>query len=163
MKKCLLLLGLLQATAPLYAQQSDRAGEAPASHTFYLCPDDVAWKDATAPLPPGAKVYLVEGNPKEAAQFTLRVWLPAWYKLPPHRHPVAERTTVLSGTLFSGYGDKMDTLNATRYAAGCFYFNPPGAVHYSFTSGEPTVIQISTIGPWDLTFTNTKEEKEEGK
>ena len=163
MKKGILLFSFLLPVPFLHAQQAGRPGDTPAPHYFYLCPDDVTWKEATAPLPPGAKVYLVEGNPKDSAQFTLRVWMPAWYKVPPHLHPVSERTTVLSGALYAGYGEKMDTLNATRYDAGCFYFNPPGAVHYSFTSGEPAVIQISTTGPWGLTYFKEKGTKGEEK
>jgi hypothetical protein len=160
MKKHLLLAVFLLPGVFLFAQQAGRPGETPARSYFYLCPDDVAWKDAAAPLPPGARVYLVEGNPKDSGQFTLRVWMPPWFKIPPHVHPVAERTTVLSGTLNAGYGDTMDTLHATHYTSGCFYYNPPGAVHYTFTSGEAAIIQISTTGPWGLSYFNGQPEKE---
>jgi hypothetical protein len=59
--------------------------------------------------------------------------------------------------MFIGYGEVMDTTNATKFAAGCFYYNPAGIHHYGFTGAEETIIQISTNGPWGLSFLQNNE------
>ena len=110
--------------------------------------DTLKWTDAKPPMPPGAKIVVLEGNPKEAGHFTFRIKLPANYTIPPHQHPVDERTTVISGTMYVGLGTVVDTANAVRLIAGGFYLNPAGLVHYACTGNEETIVQISTNGPW---------------
>ena len=116
-----------------------------------LCPDEMKWNPSKA-LPAGAEVTVIEGDPKAAAHFTIRVKLPAHYVLPPHQHPVEERTTVLSGSISIGMGAVIDTVHARRMTAGCFYLNPANTTHYAFTNETETVVQISTIGPWGFKF-----------
>lgn len=115
-----------------------------------VCETDLVWSDTKPPLLPGAKVAVVEGNPKTGGHFTLRLKFPPYYKIPPHTHPVDERTIVLKGAINIGFGDVLDTANAKRLTPGCFYLNPAGIHHYFFTSAEETEIQISTNGPWGL-------------
>jgi len=115
-----------------------------------ICESDLKWSDTKPPLLPRAKVAVVEGNPKTGGHFTIRLKFPPYYKIPPHTHPVDERTTVISGVINIGFGDVLDTTNAKRLTPGCFYLNPAGVHHYFFTSEKETEIQISTIGPWGL-------------
>jgi len=115
-----------------------------------ICESDLKWMDTKPPLLPGAKVAVVEGNPKSGGHFTIRLKFPPYYKIPPHTHPVDERTTVISGVINIGFGDVLDTTQAKRLTPGCFYLNPAGVHHYFFTSEKETEIQISTIGPWGL-------------
>jgi len=129
-----------------------------------ICATALHWVDMKPPMDAGAKMAVVEGDPKGSGHFTIRVWFPPYYKIPPHIHPVDERTTVLSGEVNVGYGDTMDTTRAKKYAAGCFYFNPAGMHHYVFTTGAETVIQVSTNGPWGLHILEPGElEKQEKK
>jgi len=115
-----------------------------------ICESELIWSNTKPPLLPGAKVAVVDGDPKSNGHFTLRLKFPPYYKIPPHTHPVDERTLVLKGVINIGFGDVLDTANAKRLTPGCFYLNPAGVHHFFFTSAEETEIQISTNGPWGL-------------
>jgi hypothetical protein len=121
-----------------------------------IFPDKILWMDAKPPLPPGAKVAVLEGDPKKEGVFTMRLKFPAHYILPAHLHPKDERVTVLSGSVNVGFGDKLDEKNATHYTAGCFYVNPAGSHHYIFTGNEEVVVQLTGIGPWGIQFLEEK-------
>jgi quercetin dioxygenase-like cupin family protein len=115
-----------------------------------VCSAALVWNETRPPLLPGAQVAVVDGNPKAEGHFTIRLKFPPYYKIPPHTHPVDERTTVLSGAISIGFGDVFDTVNVVRLTPGCFYRNPAGVHHYFFTSEAETEIQVSTNGPWGL-------------
>jgi quercetin dioxygenase-like cupin family protein len=135
-----------------YAQEKIQFNSEPKQ----ICESDLQWSDTKPPLLPGAKVAVVEGNPKSAGHFTLRIKFPPYYKIPPHTHPVDERTLVLKGTINIGFGDILDTTKARILTPGCFYLNPAGVHHFFFTSAEETEIQISTNGPWGLDLIGKK-------
>src|SRR5262245_48918585 len=82
------------------------------------------------PFPPTAQVAILEGDPAKAGQFTARIKIPAAFSLPPHTHPVTERTTVLSGSVYVGFGLVADRAHATKLSAGAFYLNPKGEPHF---------------------------------
>ncbi|MGI8897064.1 MAG: cupin domain-containing protein, partial [Pyrinomonadaceae bacterium] len=48
---------------------------------------EVQWKEGPASLPPGAKFAVLEGDPSKEGVFTMRLWLPDGFKIPPHWHP----------------------------------------------------------------------------
>lgn len=111
--------------------------------------DRLRWIEGP-PAIKGSRMTVLEGNPKEAgAIYTLRVSVPAGTKLAPHHHPQDERVTVLEGSVNVGFGDVADEAKGTRFAAGDFYVNPAGAHHYVWFD-EPTVLQMTGIGPWDV-------------
>src|SRR5512134_1587027 len=72
-----------------------------------ITPSELKWADVPS-LPPGAKIAVIEGSMNEAVPFTVRIRLPANYKLPAHWHPAVERVTVLSGIFNMGVGDELD-------------------------------------------------------
>ena len=49
-----------------------------------VSPDDVKWGDAPPSLPPGAKMFVVQGDPKGDGPFVLRAKVSAGFKIPPH-------------------------------------------------------------------------------
>jgi len=108
----------------------------------------VEWKDAPPSLPKGAKVAVLEGDPKSAGLFTMRIKLPAGTIIPPHWHPRDERVTVLSGRVVVGFGDKFDK-NGKAFRAGGFYVTPPNVHHYLWVPQE-SVVQLTCEGPWEL-------------
>jgi quercetin dioxygenase-like cupin family protein len=83
----------------------------------------------------------------------LRLKLPKGYSVPPHSHSVQEVVTVISGTFRFGMGETADKSKARPLSAGSFFALPSGMVHHVFID-EDTVIQISTIGPWDFNYVN---------
>jgi len=136
------------------------ASTAPA-HTMeggnIVLPHEIQWRPAPAMLPPGAKAAVLFGDPSKEGYFVLRLKFPAGYSVPPHTHPVDEVVTVISGTFYKGIGETADRRKAQALPAGSFFALPPGLAHYVFMQ-EETVIQISTEGPWGLTYVNPKDD-----
>jgi quercetin dioxygenase-like cupin family protein len=114
-----------------------------------VTPDSISWGPASASLPPGAKMAVLEGDPKKDGIFTMRVMLPRGTRILPHTHPRDERVTVISGEVGVGFGDNFDSALLKRFPTGSFYVNPAGSRHFISTD-EETVLQITGIGPWEL-------------
>ena len=121
-----------------------------------ICPDEIVWMDSKPLLPPGAKVAVLEGDPKKERIFVIRIKFPANYFLPAHIHPKDERVLVISGSVNVGLGNTIDKKNITHYTAGCFYLNPAGLHHYVFTEAEEVIVQLMGMGPWGLEFIEQK-------
>ena len=102
--------------------------------------------DAPTSMPAGTKIAVLEGSPKDAGLFTIRLQVPAGAKIAPHTHPRPERVTVLSGKVSVSIGGK-----ETTFEAGGFYVNPPGEVH-SLAFADETVLQLTCEGPWELNY-----------
>ena len=126
------------------------AGGSHAGGHAVVLPDEVRWKDSPS-LPPGAKVAILEGDPTKEGYFAMRVRMPDGYRIPPHWHPCKERVTVLSGSLYMGTGDTIDKSKARALPAGSYASMEAGVRHFAWTSGE-TTIQVTTIGPWGITY-----------
>src|SRR4051812_17766888 len=92
-----------------FMQAKAQQQPATAIKSLQVSESDLQWMDTKPPLLPGAKVAVLEGNQKESGHFTIRLKFPPYYKIPPHIHPVDERTTVLKGTISIGFGDMLDT------------------------------------------------------
>lgn len=112
-----------------------------------FAPNELQWKPGAATMPKGTQVAVLEGNPKEAGLFTMRVKLPAGFQLPPHSHPQDERVTVLSGTVHVGYAEAFDKAKSVALPAGSFYVTPAGQAHFLW-SDEEVVLQLNNQGPW---------------
>jgi hypothetical protein len=114
---------------------------------------DLKWVDVPS-LPPGAQVSILEGPMDKAAPFTARLRVPANYRIPPHWHPAIEHVTVLSGTLYMGLGDKLDTTKGKPVHRGDFAVMQAHTPHFAYTTAEPVEIQLHGIGPWGVTYLN---------
>jgi hypothetical protein len=66
-----------------------------APHAVVVQPDKVSWGQGPASLPAGAKAAVLEGDPKQAGPFTMRLSFPDGYRIPAHSHPAIERVTVI--------------------------------------------------------------------
>ena len=122
-----------------------------------VSPQDVQWGAAPPVLPPGAEAAVLFGDPGKEGLFALRVKFPAGYAIPPHTHPVDEVVTVVSGTFMLGMGETADQSATTPLAAGSFFALPPEMAHFAYVE-EETVVQITTIGPWGLTYVNPEDD-----
>ena len=123
-----------------------------------LTPADLKWVEGPPSLPPGAKVALVEGDPKAAnALFTMRIKLPANYKVMPHFHPADEHVTVISGAFWMGMGNKFDPAQTKELPPGAFAVMPVGHHHFAMTKIE-TEIQVHGVGPWGITYVNPSDD-----
>src|SRR5262245_8349093 len=122
-----------------------------------VSPQDIKWGPAPALLPSGAEAALLFGDPGKEGLFVLRLKFPKGYRVPPHTHPVDEVLTVISGTFVLGMGETADQSKAQPFPAGSFHALPPGTAHYVFID-EETVVQISTVGPWGLTYVSPNDD-----
>lgn len=118
-----------------------------------VIPGDLQWHDGPASLPAGAQMAVIEGDPKQEGLFTMRLKLPADYRIPAHWHPADEHVTVISGTFFMGMGDVLDTAKGTRLPPGGYAVMPIGLRHFAWTT-EAAVIQLHGAGPWGIHYVN---------
>ncbi len=89
----------------------------------------------------------------EAVPFTVRLKLPADYKVPAHWHPAIEDVTVISGTFNMSTGDKLDQSKTTPLSAGSVAIMQPKTDHFAWTK-EETIIQAHGVGPWAVNYVN---------
>ena len=150
MRLILLPLGLT-LSVNIAAAQGTPSQAAP--HAIVVMADQVSWGPGPAALPPGAQAAVLEGHPKEAAPFTMRLSFPDGYRIPAHSHPGVERVTVIQGTFKVGMGDKFDASALTPLPGGTFIAMQPGTRHYGQAQGK-TVVQINAIGPWKVNYVN---------
>jgi quercetin dioxygenase-like cupin family protein len=120
-------------------------------------PGSITWGAGPAVLPAGAKAAVLEGDPSKPGAFTLRLWLPDGYTIPPHFHPVAEHVTVVQGTFLVGMGDQLDASKFNELPTGTFGLIPPGMRHFARAKGD-VVIQLHGVGPWGLTYVNAADD-----
>lgn len=121
-----------------------------------LSPQEIVWQPAPAWLPPGAEVAVLYGNPGEKGPFALRVKVSAGYHVPPHIHPVDKVVTLISGKLQVGMEETVDRSKVKVLVPGSFWVVPAGTPDYVFAE-EDTVLQLTAIGPWDITYLNPKD------
>jgi quercetin dioxygenase-like cupin family protein len=134
------------------AQERPNVDHGPEHHLIFPA-GTVEWQDGPGSLARGAQFAVLEGNPAEPGFFTMRLRLPGGFVIAPHTHPGVERVTVLSGAFHLGTGEAVDRGNAQRLSPGSYFSLPPGMVHFAIAEGE-TVIQLSSIGPWQITYVN---------
>lgn len=125
-----------------------------------VTPNDLKWEDLGAF--PGAKIAIIEGKMNEAGPITARIKLPANFKLAPHYHPGLERSTILSGTLHIGMGDKLDPKKTTAMVPGTVLLMPPKMHHFGWTKDE-VIFQLNVEGPWSVTFLNPADDPRKKK
>jgi len=121
----------------------------PPAGTIQVNARAIRWNDGPPSLPKGTKVAVLEGDPKTAGIFTMRLAVPAGAKVMPHRHPRAERVTIISGEVSVGFGERWDDAALRTFHNGDFYVNPANAAHFVLFN-ELSVIQITGEGPWEL-------------
>lgn len=128
------------------------AGDVPGKDGFLsIKSSQIKWVDAPS-VGPGAKLAVLEGNPKASAPFTMRLKLPPNTKVPVHTHPAVERVTVLSGAFHFAVGDKFEPGRAEAYRPGDGFIVPAGMPMFGYTKGDVTVIQLHGVGPWGMNY-----------
>lgn len=146
----LLLAGMLAVAGALTPMRS--TAQVVAEHTMKSAAD-LQWADLPS-LPPGAKFVVLEGPPNKAVPFTMRIRMPANYRIPAHFHPAVERVSVLSGALYMGMGEVLNAAEGMAVRAGGFAVMPVNSPHFAYTRDEPVEIQLHGIGPWGITYIN---------
>ena len=160
----LVLIGIA-SSAPALAKEATSTHAAPQPHTSSApvpIPSfkhvvynavDIKWAPGPPSLPRGAKVAVLQGDPAAPGPFTMRVKIPAGYKVRPHFHPIDEKVTVLSGDFHMAVGDTWDVTKGHTLTAGAFSSMPQGMHHYAWTT-KGCVFQVNGTGPWGITYVN---------
>jgi hypothetical protein len=157
----LLAVSCAQNSSP-EGQHGKGAGATMAMEHRTMRPGELQWKDAPRSLPVGAKSVILEGDPAKEGYFAMRLMLPDGYQIPPHFHPGVERLTVISGTFHLGRGEKFDKAAAEALPAGTYGYMQPGMRHFAWAEGQ-TIVQISTLGPWGITYVNPSDDPRQQK
>ncbi len=160
MKKLLAALFILTFATSAFAQGKIDRMSADTMQSF--TPETVQWKDESI-LPKGAQSALLVGDPSKTGVFIVWLKFPPNYPIPPHTHPYAEVVTVLSGKLGNGMGKTFDTKNGEILKAGSSFVLPAGHTHYVWTTDEETIVELIATGPWDITYTNPKDDPRKTK
>ena len=146
----LLAIGLIGLASLAFAAVAEDA------HTVIPL-DNIKWTPGPKSLPPGAEIAVLLGDPSKEGLFVFRLKFPAGYAIPPHTHPAPEVVTVISGTSKLGMGETADPNATTTLPAGSFFALPPGTAHFVFAD-EEAVVQLSSIGPWGISYVNPKDD-----
>ncbi|MEY2504902.1 MAG: hypothetical protein QOG27_1182 [Verrucomicrobiota bacterium] len=161
----IVLLGAGLALSSLVFAAEEKAktetGAASSEHVMYAAAD-LKWGDAPPSLPAGAKIAVLEGDPKKEGLFTIRLQMPAGFKIPAHTHPTAEHVTVISGTLNLGMGPKFDEATAKAMTAGAYAVMPAGMQHFA-GSKEGCIVQIHAMGPFEVKYVNPADDPRQAK
>jgi hypothetical protein len=144
------------ALVALLALSTPPAGAAEEHHTVVPA-DDVSWSPGPPTLPSGAQLAVLFGSPAEDGPFVIRLKFPAGYEVPPHWHSKAEHVTVIAGEFGMGTGEVPERAAAPLLAAGSFVGIPARMPHYAWADQE-TVVQINGMGPFDITYVNSKDD-----
>ena len=119
-----------------------------------FAPDQIKWGPAPPFVAQGAKLAVIEGNPMASSgDYTIRLKMPAGYKIAPHWHPKRENVTVISGDFRVGMGDKFEESKMTSFPAGSFAFLDPDLHHYAMASSE-TIVQVHGMSPLQFNYVN---------
>lgn len=115
-----------------------------------ILPDELVWSGPPAlPALQGAWVLGAESSP---GTYVLRVRLAADGRIPPHTHPDERYTTVLSGTLYVGFGTAFDPAQVVAVPAGGVYVAPAGVPHYVWARDGDVEYQEAGVGPTATRF-----------
>jgi quercetin dioxygenase-like cupin family protein len=178
MKRITILLEvLLCASLGLWAQQAGTAKEPtgspkaeagnktaklPAANMGAYTPDKLQWGTAPDVLPAGSQLAVVEGDPTKPGPYTMRLKMPAGYKIAPHHHARREHVTVMSGEFKVGMGDKFDESKMNSFSPGSFAWLEPSVHHYAMAATE-SVIQLHGTGPWEIIYINPSDDPRKAK
>jgi len=128
-------------------------GPAVAADTPLQSAKDVKWGAPPPVFPAGAKFAVIWGDPGSTGLVTVRLEMPAGYKIASHYHPTDEHVTVLKGTFSIGMGDVVDKAHALTLSAGGYGVAMANMHHYAYTTTGAT-IQVHMQGPFAMTYVN---------
>jgi quercetin dioxygenase-like cupin family protein len=100
------------------------------------------------PERPGLASSVLVGDPSRPGIYAVHTRLPANFRIEPHSHAEAWRVaTVLSGTLYYGYGDTFDEKKLRVLGPGSVLVEPKGAPHFALTKDQEVMLHIVAEGP----------------
>ncbi|MFQ6024865.1 MAG: cupin domain-containing protein [Acidiferrobacterales bacterium] len=122
-----------------------------------LTPDEIQWH-ASPTSSNGLQVVVLAGNPKEAVLYTVRIKIPANFKVQPHWHHKDRMVSVISGTLHYAYGDTFDEAKMRALPPGSFFTEPAKHPHFAWAKSGDVIVQVTAIGPTGTTHVDSSSE-----
>ena len=130
------------------------AAAPPSAEKNVFTPDTVPYGPPPPFVAPGAQLAVLEGNPMASSgDYTVRLKMPAGYRIAPHWHPKRENVTVISGTFKVGMGDRFDESSMLTFPAGSFAYLDPDMHHYAMAADE-VIVQIHGVAPVQFNYVN---------
>jgi quercetin dioxygenase-like cupin family protein len=121
------------------------AGVAVAEVPAPVLPAALAWR--ALPGNPRVEGAWVVGAEQSPGLYALRVRIRHGGAIPPHVHPDTRYSTVLSGTLYVGFGERPDEQAMVAVPAGAAYVAPAGVAHYLSARDGDVEYQEGGFGP----------------
>ena len=106
--------------------------------TTQLTPDRFKWD----PTPFGGQKVTLIGDEQKPGMYVYRVRFPANFKVQPHFHPDERVVTVMSGTLYMGYGEQFDESAMKALPAGSIWTEPAKQPHFVWAKEGDVVVQV---------------------
>ena len=119
------------------------------------------WGPAPPGLPAGARVAVVSGDPGKAGPFTVRIDMPADYKISPHYHPTAETLRLIEGTVHFGHGAKWDDKALKELSPDAPVTLAAKEPHYLHAANH-VVLEVQSTGPFAVTYVSPKDDPRNG-
>lgn len=110
-----------------------------------VLPEKMTW--VSQPNNPDLQLAWILGAEKKPGPYVLRVKIAAGGKVPPHTHPDERNSTVLSGTLYVGFGKTFDTALLVAIPVGGVYVAPAGVPHFIWAKDGEVVYQEVGVAP----------------
>lgn len=102
----------------------------------------------------GIQIMVVDGDPKKAGHYVIRVKFSPGTMSMPHFHPEDRFVTVIKGTWWMGTGEKFTPENTVPAVPGTYAKHPAGEAHFDGAKDEEVIVQITGIGPSATKFIN---------
>jgi quercetin dioxygenase-like cupin family protein len=124
-----------------FAQSTAPPNDAPRP----ILPQSLHW--VGVPNSPPLQAAWVLGSEQATGAYVLRVRIAANGRIPPHAHPDTRISTVLSGTLYVGFGETFDESKVVAVPTGGVYVAPADVMHYIWAKDGNVEYQETGIGP----------------
>lgn len=115
-----------------------------------VLPEQLRW--ISPPALPALQSAWVLGAETQSDLYLIRVKLALGGRIPPHTHPDKRMTTVLSGTLYVGFGTVWDESKIIAVPAGAVYAVPERIPHYLWAKDSAVIYQETGLGPTGTAF-----------
>lgn len=141
MKKLLVAAALIALASSAMAQDAMKR----------VTPDALSWKDNPA-FPKGIQIATLVGDPTKAGEVTvLRIKIPANSQIPPHTHPYSEVVTLVSGSVGSSAGEKLEK-KGEMLKVGSLWVYPAKQAHYAWTGNDEAILQVQFTSPGGIDY-----------
>ena len=97
--------------------------------------------------PTGTLQAKLVGDPATSGMYVVRSKFPPGLRVEPHFHPDERIVTVLSGTVYVGYGEPFDESKMKALPAGSVWIEPANQPHFTWAKDGEALIQVVGNGP----------------